>query len=181
MNRKNNISVKKITMEAALLALGVVLPQIMHLGGPNVGRVFLPMHLNVLLGGLLLGPVYGAGLGAFTPVLSAVLTGMPVMHKLPFMMIELIAYGTMAGILSNKKISIYVKLIIAQVTGRIIYGLVLMLGIRLLNINVSPVTSIITGVITGLPGIIIQIIFVPMLIMLIQNMLHFDMEEFGEK
>jgi len=174
MSRKNQFYVKKMTSGGVLLALGVVLPQIMHLGGSNMGRVCLPMHLGVLLGGLLLGTLYGGLLGALTPLVSAVLTGMPVMHKLPFMIIELMSYGIIAGLLSNKKINIYIKLISAQIAGRIVYGLALLFGAKILGISVFPVTSILTGIVTGLPGIIIQLIFAPVLVIYLNNALHFD-------
>jgi len=169
--------IKKLTMTAALLALGIVLPQIMHLGGTNAGKVLLPMHLSILLGGIVLGPLCGAFLGISTPVLSAVLTGMPVMLKLPFMIIELVSYGTILGFLANRRINIILKLLVSQILGRVIYGLALMVGVKMLDMSVSPVISIITGIVTGLPGIIVQLILVPILAKAIQHILHTETRE----
>jgi len=79
------------------ISLGVLLPIAFHAVGA-MGSVFLPMHIPVLMAGLLMGPVIGAGVGALTPVCSSLLTGMPpLMPTLPIMIPELIAYGAVAG------------------------------------------------------------------------------------
>ena len=53
-------NVKKITVGGLLIALALVLPMAFHLTGvPQPGQVFLPMHIPVLLGGFVLGPVFG--------------------------------------------------------------------------------------------------------------------------
>ncbi len=82
-------NVKKITVGGLLIALALVLPMAFHLTGvPQPGQVFLPMHIPVLLGGFVLGPVFGFFVGLFSPIISSVLTGMPAVVRLPFMMIE---------------------------------------------------------------------------------------------
>ena len=54
-------NVKKLVIAALMIALGVLLPMLFHsLGG---GTVFLPMHIPVLLCGLLCGVPYGAACG----------------------------------------------------------------------------------------------------------------------
>ncbi len=82
-------NVKKITVGGLLIALALVLPMAFHLTGvPQPGQVFLPMHIPVLLGGFVLGPVFGFFVGLFSPIISSVLTGMPAVGRLPFMMIR---------------------------------------------------------------------------------------------
>ena len=91
-------NVKKITVGGLLIALALVLPMAFHLTGvPQPGQVFLPMHIPVLLGGFVLGPVFGFFVGLFSPIISSVLTGMPAVGRLPFMMIELAVYGLVSG------------------------------------------------------------------------------------
>ena len=69
---------KKITLGGLFLALGILLPQVAHLiAGPSLGQVLLPMHIPVLLGGFVLGPWFGCFLGAATPLISSLITGMP--------------------------------------------------------------------------------------------------------
>ena len=107
-------NVKKITVGGLLIALALVLPMAFHLTGvPQPGQVFLPMHIPVLLGGFVLGPVFGFFVGLFSPIISSVLTGMPAVGRLPFMMIELAVYGLVSGLMYNtfkfnkKKMGIY--------------------------------------------------------------------------
>lgn len=69
--------VKRLTLSAFFLALGLVLPFAFHSFGPQAGAVFLPMHIPVLLCGFVCGSAYGALIGVLTPLLSSALTGMP--------------------------------------------------------------------------------------------------------
>ncbi len=95
---RNQTWIRKITYGGLLLAIGIVLPQVFHLtGGPASGATFLPMHIPVLIAGLLLGPAYGLIVGVVTPFLSFLITGMPVVARLPFMVVELTVYGLVAG------------------------------------------------------------------------------------
>ena len=68
------------------------------MGGPQAGRLFLPMHLPVLFGGFILGPVHGLLIGAVSPLINSILTGMPMLDRMPFMMAELAAYGFVSGL-----------------------------------------------------------------------------------
>ena len=55
---------KKMAVGGLLIAVGILLPQVFHLaGGSAMGTLFLPMHLPVLLGGFLLGPLFGGTVG----------------------------------------------------------------------------------------------------------------------
>ena len=64
---------KKLTFGAMCLAISLLLPQVFHIiGMQQAGSVFLPMHLPVFIGGMLLGPIYGLFLGIFAPLTSFV-------------------------------------------------------------------------------------------------------------
>ncbi len=54
------------------------------------------------MAGLLLGPAYGAAVGVLSPLLSALLTGMPPLTRLPFMVLELLVYGLVSGLCAKK-------------------------------------------------------------------------------
>jgi hypothetical protein len=88
-----------LTGTALLLALGVVLPIAFH-PVPLGGRIFLPMHLPTFVAGLVLGPLAGLVVGAGSPVVSTLLTGMPIapFYMVP-MIFELATYGVVAGLL----------------------------------------------------------------------------------
>lgn len=89
----------KLVHTALLIALGVVLPIAFHFAGA-MGSVFLPMHIPVLIAGLLLGGKAGLTVGVIAPALSSFFTGMPpVISILPLMIIELALYGVVSGYL----------------------------------------------------------------------------------
>ena len=74
-------TIKKMVMTAICIALCVVLPLLFH-WVPNAGSVFLPMHIPVLLCGLLCGWPYGLVCGLLGPLVSS-FTGMPPLPVLP--------------------------------------------------------------------------------------------------
>lgn len=97
-----SVSVKAAATVLAIVA-AVALPQLFHVIGAVSGRgtalgvAFLPMHLPIIFVGLIAGPAVGAIAGAAAPLASFLLSGMPMLAVLPFMMIELCAYGFVAG------------------------------------------------------------------------------------
>lgn len=92
--------VKRAMITAVCIALCVVLPMAFH-SIQNAGAIFCPMHIPVLLCGLLVGWPYGLLCGLAGPLLSSLLTGMPAMGYLPCMMVELGAYGLLCGLFMN--------------------------------------------------------------------------------
>ncbi len=75
-------TVKKAIITAICIALCVVLPQAFH-AIPNAGSIYLPMHIPVLLCGLVCGWPYGLLCGLAGPLLSSLFTGMPAAAYLP--------------------------------------------------------------------------------------------------
>ena len=95
---KKMSTVKKAIITAICIALCVVLPQAFH-AIPRAGMIYLPMHIPVLLCGLICGWPFGLLCGLAGPALSSVITGMPPAATLPSMMIECAIYGCIAGLL----------------------------------------------------------------------------------
>ena len=160
-------TVHNITFTALFVAMGVLLPQIFHMaGGADAGKIFLPMHIPVLLSGLLLGPVSGCVVGVLSPVLSCLLTGMPKLPMMPFMVLELAAYGGMAGFLAyNRRLNVYVSLIGAMAAGRVMNAAALIIATYVFHLHVSPVLSVLTSATVGAAGIIIQLVFIPAIVL----------------
>src|SRR5512145_658584 len=73
-----------IAFSALFLALAILLPIGFHAFGLG-GRVFLPMHIPVLLAGFLTGPLSGMLVGLLAPGASHLLTGMPPTYAVPLM------------------------------------------------------------------------------------------------
>ena len=87
----------RLVLAALFTALGILLPMVLHPFGIS-GQVFLPMHVPVLLCGLITGSAYGALTGFIVPLLSGALTGMPSIWPVGVSMaLELAAYGFLQG------------------------------------------------------------------------------------
>lgn len=164
----NNLSIqlRKSVITAICMALCVVLPLALHLV-PNGGTLFSPMHLPVLLCGLICGWQYGLLCGIFGPVLSCFITGMPGMGYLPTMIIELALYGFLSGLVfklihtGKKTVDIYISLISAMLIGRIITGIVRAFIFAYGSLSFQ---AWVTGYfISCLPGIIVQLVLLPIL------------------
>jgi len=148
-----------------LLAIGIILPTVFHMTGIN-GAVFLPMHIPVIISGFILGPVLGSIIGFITPFINHSLTGMPQTPVLWIMMIELTVYGLLSGLLYNKmKINLMLSLIISMIGGRIGAAFTLLILANGFGITMPPIRAYIYGMtLAAIPGIIIQIILIPILI-----------------
>ncbi len=162
----------KLVVNAILVALGIGIPIIFHMFG-IMGKVFLPMHIPVLIAGLLLGSRAGSITGFLTPLLSSLLTGMPpFMPTLPAMTVELLVYGFVSGYLRHKfKLSLVIALLGAMVIGRAGSLIMLYIMALLFQIKIDPITYFSAGIITGLPGVCIQLILIPLLVSKLQTMI----------
>lgn len=160
---KNTVTAKT-AYTAVFTAFGVLLPFVTaHVFSVDAGKMFLPMHIPILLCGLVCGMYYGAACGLLSPCLSFLLTGMPLSSMLPIMIAELIVYGALGGLLYKKlKLPLYVALPAAMLAGRCAYGL-MFVTLHALNRSLKAPT-VFAAVITGLPGIVLQLIAVPLLI-----------------
>jgi uncharacterized membrane protein len=157
---------KLITHSALYLALAVLLPIGFHSFGIG-GRVFLPMHLPVLLAGFLIGPYAGLVVGLLAPGLSHLLTGMPPTYAVPLMSLELPMYGLIAGLAYNRlKLNIYIALLAAMIVGRLMFGLGLFVLGLFIELPYSAAAFFSSGgaLMSGLPGIIAQMVIIPIIV-----------------
>lgn len=162
---------KKLTRASFFIALGLLLPQLFHLMGvAQGGQAFLPMHIPVLLSGFILGPILGLTIGIIIPLISFIITGMPPANSVILMMCELAAYGLFSGLLyktfhiNRKKYGIYISLLGAMLLGRVIYALAIVIAGSLFALDINGNAAVIYTMYTGIPGILIQIIIIPSII-----------------
>lgn len=174
---------QNLALSAMFIAIGIVLPfftgQIQQ-----IGNMMLPMHLPVLLCGLICGWQYGAAVGFILPLMRYMLFGAP-----PFpivgtaMMFELAAYGLIAGFLYNHSrwqciIALYRSLIAAMVGGRLVWGVarVMMTGVAGEAFTWQMFLS--GALLTAIPGIILQLVFIPAVMVALDRtgMVHFRHE-----
>lgn len=165
---------------AVCIALCVVLPMALHwipgVGSINLGTLLSPMHLPVLLCGLVCGWPYGLVCGILGPLLSSLLTSMPGWSYLPTMMVELALYGLISGILiqlvhtGRLMVDLYISLVVAMLVGRIITGIARALIFVPRSGGVYSLSAWATGYfVSSFPGIILQLILLPILYLALQR------------
>lgn len=165
MSAKRKNQLVNLTLAAMFLAIGLLLPlltgQIKY-----IGKMLLPMHIPVILCGLICGWKYGIAVGFVLPLLRNVIFGMPEYPTAASMAFELAAYGFVIGFLYARSrwkcvIALYRCMIIAMLSGRVVWGIaqVCLLG---LGENGFTFGMFITGAfLDAIPGIILQLILIP--------------------
>ena len=171
MKRKSKVI--NMIRAAMFLAIAYVLPfftgQI-----PQVGAMLCPMHIPVLLCGFICGWPWGLAVGLIAPLLRSVTLGMPPMFPTAVCMaFELAAYGAVSGALyrlfPKKKGFIYAALIGAMVVGRAVWGIAMAICMGVSGTSFG-FTAFLAGAVTNaIPGIIVQIVLIPILIMVLQK------------
>ncbi len=157
---------KRIVLTAACIALCVVLPMAFH-AFPNGGSVFLPMHIPVLLCGLMCSWPFGFLCGLLGPLLSSLITGMPPAAFLPPMMVECAVYGAVTGLMMllvrtrHSFLDLYISMLTAMIAGRVVAGLAKAL---IFTPGVSPFAWVTTSLVEGIPGIAIQLVLIPLVV-----------------
>lgn len=171
MNKRN--TTLKLILSAMFLALAFVLPFITG-QIPQVGAMLLPMHIPVILCGFICGAPWGLLVGATAPLLRSFVLSMPPLFPTAVSMaFELAVYGFMSGflyrVLPKKKINIYVSLVLSMVIGRLVWGLVqfCLMGFDIENFPLSVFWS--GAVVNALPGIIIQLVLIPIVIVILEK------------
>ena len=162
------LNVKKLVLSGLFLALALVLPfftgQI-----PQIGGMLCPMHLPVILCGFVCGGGWGAAVGFVAPLLRYLLFQMPPIYPTGLAMaFEMAVYGFVCGWLylrlSGHKWRIYPALISAMVLGRVVWGIVRLILAGLSAQSFTMAAFISGALLTALPGILLQLVLVPLLV-----------------
>lgn len=154
------------------LALCLLLP---FLTGqiPQIGSALCPMHLPVLLAGFLCGPWWALVTGLAAPLLRNLLFSMPPLLTAIAMSFELGTYGVVSGLLYRRLpknlAGIYISLITAMITGRIVWGIVRVAMTGMAGEVFTWAMFLAGAFTTAIPGIIIQLILIPVLVTAIKK------------
>lgn len=177
MNKK----IKNMTLAAMFLAIGMILPfftgQI-----PRIGNMLLPMHIPVLLCGLICGWQYGAVVGAVLPLLRSMTLGMPSMFPTAVAMaFELMAYGFISGWMYGHSkwkciVALYRSLITAMIGGRIVWGVVQVILLGVTGAGFTWQMFMAGAFINAVPGIIAQLLIIPAVMIALNRtgLVHFE-------
>jgi len=166
--------IRSYALTAVFVLAAVLVPWVFHqfhLAGPT----FLPMHIFVLIGGLVFGWRAGLIIGLLTPLASYAVSGMPVLRLLPQIVIELSAYGLIAGILREKyNLRAIWSLLGAMIGGRLALLLALLTIYFVAGESYSPLGSEANPFVAfrsvieqGWPGIVVQMVSIPVIIWLV--------------
>lgn len=166
-------SVKKITLCGVCIALCAVLPPVFHMVG--LGSILSPMHIPVLLCGLVCGWPYGLFCGIAGPLVAHLINGAPAAAMLVSMIPELAVYGLVCGLLmklihtKDLYADIYCSLVPAMLAGRVAGGvaraLFLMGGGERYTLAMWAGAYLVQAV----PGIILHLIVVPVLVVMLDR------------
>lgn len=170
----SSTQIRRLTYAAMYLAIALVLPSVAgHI--PQLGQTLLPMHIPALLCGFLCGWPWGMAVGFLAPLLSAV-TGvmpMPLIPNALAMALEMAVYGGASGllrrVLPRKKWAIYVSLIIAMIAGRLVWGAARLALMSAARDGFTWGMFLAGAVLDAVPGIILQIILIPLLVMAMEK------------
>ncbi|MCL2357789.1 MAG: ECF transporter S component [Defluviitaleaceae bacterium] len=172
-------NVKKLTITAMLIALCVLLP----IPFPReVGMVVLPMHIPILLAGLICGWKFGLLAGVVGPILSHVLASHPPASALAyFLSFELGMYGLVSGLVMHfirtkrASLDLYIALVAAMLVGRIAAGAlqVFFLGDFVMGSFTGEGFTwsmwVTVYFVSAIPGLIIQLAFLPSVVMALER------------
>lgn len=173
-----NKEIYNIVLSSILLGMAFVLP---FLTGqiPEIGSMLCPMHIPVILCGFICGWKYGLLVGVFSPILRSIILGMPPMFPTAFSMsFELGTYGLISGLLYNQLLNKFIKrreiliiitLIISMLIGRSVYGSVMFILMGFGKIQYSIKMFWIGSFVETLPGIIIQILIIPLIVLVYEK------------
>lgn len=161
-----NKAIYNLVLSAMFLAIGYILPfftgQIQQ-----IGSMLLPMHIPVMLCGLICGWRYGLVVGCILPITRSMIFVMPVLFPNAIAMaFELSTYGFVIGFLFERAkykctISLYRCLIMAMFTGRVVWGvaMVILIGVGANGFTLGAFVT--SAFINGIPGILLQLILIP--------------------
>ena len=141
-----------------------------------------PMHITVLLCGFFCGPWYGCTVGLVSPLLRFALFGMPRIFPTGVAMcFELAVYGLVSGILyrklSKKPRNVYISLLTAMLAGRVMWGVVQVIIWGLGKSEFGWAAFISGAFTTAIPGIILQIVLIPVLVIAVKRAIPAFKEE----
>ena len=169
---------KKLTLAAMFFAIGLILPLFIA-QIPTIGQMLLPMHIPVLLCGLIVGWEYGLAVGFFLPLVRSIFFGMPAMFpNAVSMAFELATYGAVSGWMYKKVRHtlpmMYAALATAMVAGRLVWGAVRFV-LAGLSGSAFPFSAFLSGaLLTAVPGIIAQLILIPLILTALQKAKFMD-------
>ena len=159
---------RQIPLVALFSALGILFPQFFHFLG--LGPAFLPMFIPIMVGSMFLSWRFVLLMVILSPSISWIFTGMPPIAPpvLPVLIIELAVVGLIISNLRRMtRLPVWAILLISISADRLILLTLVTIIAPLIDIT-HPLFSL-TLVLSGLPGVILQMFTVPFTVYLIER------------
>ncbi len=168
-----NKNIKKLTFSGISLALCILFP---FLTGNDIalGNALCLMHIPVLLCGFSCGGAWGVAVGFTAPILRSIIVSRPPLFPTAFAMaFELCVYGLVVGLLyrrlPKKPVYIYISLICAMLSGRIVWGavkyIIMGFGGDAFSLSIFANAVFVKSVL----GIVLQIVLIPPLVLALKR------------
>ncbi|MEN6357551.1 MAG: ECF transporter S component [Armatimonadota bacterium] len=150
-------------------ALGVAVPILFHM--VNMGMVFLPMHLPVLICGLYVSAPVAFAVGVVTPLISSAITGMPPLIPTGVLMpLELGVLAGSASLFSRKlKLPVILSVMLAMTAARLVGGLERVIIAPMMGLQQGFVAYLAFSVIESWPGIALQLVVAPIVVRVLKT------------
>lgn len=154
---------KKIVLSLVFFALAMLSAYTFHRAGKDV-RIFLPIQLFILTGSLLLPISLAALLGLCTPLLSAAIFQTPALiYDGIIMSFECVMAAAVLSWLYRKiELPSIISLLFSILVGRIAICAVVFFLAGFLGYSQNPVKFALDVTVNSLPGIIIQLVVIPL-------------------
>ncbi len=159
---------RTLVLAALFLALGAVLPSLTG-AIKELGDSLLPLHLVVMLCGVICGWQYAAPVGLVLPFLRAAFFGMPPLYpNAVWMSLELITYGFVIGFLFSlrqkySRVYLLICLVCSMLAGRVVWGIAKAILLGVADKPFGFEAFLVGGFADAVPGLILQFILVPLI------------------
>ncbi len=157
------LDIHNMVLAVIFSAFGILVPMLFHLLG--LGSIFLPMFIPLAVGAFFLSPLNALLLGIFTPLASAVLTGMPPFYP-PMALIMMAGLGVFCALISllshHTSLPRVAVLLFAIIAERLV--LLLLLAVVMPALHISFTAFSLYELLKGMPGIILILATVPFLV-----------------
>lgn len=159
-----------MVLAALFFALAYVMPFITG-QIPEIGSMLCPMHIPVLLCGFICGWPWGLTVGAVAPLFRSLTLGMPSLFPTAVCMaFELATYGATAGAMNQwlppRKPFVYGSLLIAMLTGRLVWGVAMFVCIGIGGGSFTLAAFLAGAFTNAIPAMVVQLVLIPVLVVL---------------
>lgn len=160
-DRERLFEARDVALGGLFGALGIVVPIVFHAVG--MGKIFLPMYLPILALGLLASWEVAIVVGVATPLLSAVVTGMPPLAPpiAVLMACELAALAGAASVCRRVGLGVWPAAVVGMVSARLVGAMALATVGRLLGLQQTLWQYAMASVVLSWPGMVLQLTVVP--------------------